>query len=273
MAVSLRPIAGHPMSSSSPHPPLAPRGKPTGLDVQTTLAHFALVTYYVEPAALRKHVDPRFDLDTVLDSAGREQALISVVPFLDLDFRSALCPWPRFQFGQTNYRAYVSDRVTGEHVAWFFGTSLDTIFVSVPKHAWKLPWYRGRIRFETAFDGEKRRYSTYRMRTESEWAPADLVLRDTGVRVQEFQGFADAEAGFRLLTHPTVGVFYRRDGRLGSYSIWHDRMQLTVGEAEVASFPLLDRLGLVEEGALDRIHSVMIQPAVEFTIYLPPRRL
>ena len=167
----------------------------------------------------------------------------------------------------------MTDRETGEHVAWFFGTSLDTVFVNVPHHLWKLPWHRARIRFDTRFDAANGRYSAYRMRTESEWAPAELVLRDTGEPVRDYAGFEDAEEGFRLLTHPTIGVSYRRDGRLGTYSIWHDRMQLTVGEAEVARFPLLDSLGLVEDGALDRIHSVMIQPAVEFTIYLPPRPL
>jgi uncharacterized protein YqjF (DUF2071 family) len=118
------------------------------LTVETTLAHFAIVTYAVKPEALRPHVHTRFELDTVLLNDGRRQALVSVVPFLDLDFRLTRCPWPRQRFGQTNYRAYVTDRESGEHVAWFFGTALDTFFVNVPRHAWKLPWHHARIRFD-----------------------------------------------------------------------------------------------------------------------------
>lgn len=261
------------MTEPIPHPPLPPRRAPSGIDVTTTLAHFAIVTYYVEPLALRQHVHERFALDTIRDPSGRQQALVSVVPFYDLDFRAALCPWPTFRFGQTNYRAYVTDRESGERVAWFFGTSLDTVFVNVPRHVWGLPWHRGRIRFDTEYDGEQGKYRRYRMSTESRWAPADLELLDSGELATEFAGFSDPEEGFRLLTHPTVGVFYRRDGRLGTYSIWHDRLEPTLGAATRASFPLLDRLGLVAEGSLDRVHSVLIQPAVEFTIYLPPRRV
>jgi hypothetical protein len=95
------------------------------LDVRTRLRHFAIVTYAVDPAALRPHVHSRFDLDTVLDRDGRRCALISVVPFQDVDFAFLKCPWPRWSFGQTNYRAYVIDSVTGtkpgsshSHIRW-----------------------------------------------------------------------------------------------------------------------------------------------------------
>ena len=47
----------------------------------------------------------------------------------------------------------------------------------------------------------------------------------------------------------------------------------TVGIIRDARYPLLQRLDLVEEGRLDHVHSVLVQPAIDFTIYLPPRRL
>jgi len=67
-----------------------------------------------------------------------------------------------------------------------------------------------------------------------------------------------------------IGYFYRRDGKLGSYSIWHDQLQPTEGHVKEANFPLLHQLDLVGEGDLSAVHNVLIQPQTDFTIYLPP---
>jgi hypothetical protein len=248
------------------------RQPPSGLlTVETTLAHFAIITYLVDPAALRPHVHPRFELESIQLADGEPKALISVVPFLDLDFRFVRLPWPKWKFGQTNYRAYVRDTLTNEHVAWFFGTSLDSITVNVPRHLWKIPWHRGKIRFDVEYDESEQRYARYQMSTKSKWAPAEVQLEDSGQVCDGLVGFPDLEEGLVLLTHPVLGYYHRRDSRLGTYSIWHDRLNLTTGRALSASFPLLDRLGLVEDGDLKSIHSVLIQRSTDFTIYLPPK--
>jgi hypothetical protein len=75
------------------------------------------------------------------------------------------------------------------------------------------------------------------------------------------------------LTHPLTGYFHRRDGRLGSYRVWHDRLAMHPGRLVAARFGLLDRLGQVPPAEQGRPHSVLLQPEVEFTVYLPPRRL
>lgn len=246
------------------------RHPPAGLDVETTLVHFAIITYMVEPATLRPHLHERFDPSCIIAPDGTLKALISVVPFVDQDFRFARCPWPTWQFGQTNYRAYVTDTVTGEQVAWFFGTSLASATVAIPHLLWQLPWHHARIHFTTTYDHTQKRYIAYRMETKSRWAPATLELADTGLPPCELLGFPDLEAGLVLLTHPLRGYFYRRDGKLGSYAIWHDKVQPTVGHVVSARWPLLHGLGLVEEGALSAVHSVLLQPKIAFTIYLPP---
>src|SRR5262245_34028098 len=98
----------------------------TAWSAETTLRHFAIVTYWVEPDSLRPHLHPRFAPDVVRTGDGRAQALVSVVTFLDHDFRFAAVPWFARSFGQTNYRCYVTDTATGEHVVWFFGTCLSS---------------------------------------------------------------------------------------------------------------------------------------------------
>lgn len=237
---------------------------------ETTLHHFAIVTYLVDPDALRRHLHPRFEPDVLDRGQGAGRSAVSVVTFLDRDFRFAGLPWVRASFGQTNYRAYVTDRDTGEHVVWFFGTCVDSMTVAIPRYGWKLPWHRARFTFDCDYDAHTQRYRSFAVGTTSVWAPATVALEDTGHAPLQLDGFADLECGLVFLTHPLRGYFYRRDGALGSYSIWHERLRPTEGRATAARYALLDTLGLVPLGDTGSIHSVLIQKSVDFTIYLPP---
>lgn len=252
---------------------LAPRRALRPGDVLTDLGHFAIVSYTVDPQRLQRLIHPRFAPDCIVDGTGRPRALVSVVPFEDQDFHFAGAPWLRLRFGQTNYRAYVTDRLTGRRLVWFFGTTLDSWSVAVPRWIWRLPWHRGRIRFSCRWDVAGRRYQTYRMRTRSAWAPAALELADTGRPPERLDGFDDLEHALVLLTHPLQGCFYRRDGRLGTYQVWHARLTPSQGRCVFAAFPLLERLGLLSLAEQQRPHSVLIQPLTTFAIYLPPRLL
>ncbi len=244
----------------------------SGRDVLATLEHFAIISYAVPADRVRPHVHPGFDLDCFPGSDGRPLVWVSMVPFEDQDFRFVALPWLRFRFGQTNYRTYVIDRSTGRRAVWFFGTTLDSWTVAVPRYAWKLPWHRGRIHFDCDYDAVAGRYAHYRMATRSDWAPVELELEDSGRPVAALDGLPDLEEGLVALTHPLTGVYYRRNGRLGTYSIWHDRLRCTSGRVIQARVGLFDRLGLVPYDEQRQAHSVLIQRRTEFTIYLPPGR-
>ena len=127
--------------------------------------------------------------------------------------------------------------------------------------------------FDCQYDAAAARYSTFSVMTRSHWAPAQLVLEDSGQPPTQLAGVSNLEAGLVLLTHPMRGYFFRRDGVLGSYTIWHDRTTPTVGEIREARYPLLQRLELVPEGERGGIHSVLLQPSIDFTIYLPPSKV
>ena len=242
-----------------------------GIDAISTLEHFAIITYAVAPESLSRHLAPRFEPVCVRLADGKLHALVSVVPFHDVDFRLARFPLIRFAFGQTNYRAYVRDRETGTHCAWFFGTTLDSGTAIFPRYLWKLPWHRGRINFSC--QPEEEVYHRYYMETKSRWAAAEVELEDAGGPLDHLDGFPDLETAMVVLTHPLEGFYLRRDGVLGSYRVWHNRLTPRVGNCRKASFALLDRLGLVAFADQDRPYSVMLQRQIEFTIYLPPRKL
>ncbi|MBK7779177.1 MAG: DUF2071 domain-containing protein [Ardenticatenia bacterium] len=262
-----------PPSRGNDRPPAADGPPARGLDAVATLAHFAIVTWAVAPEALRPHVHSRFDLDLIRGADGADRALVSVVPFEDQDFHFAALPWWRWRFPQTNYRVYVRDRQTDERLVWFLGTCLDSWTVAVPRLLWRLPWHRGRSRFDCRWNAAAGRYDRWSLRTESDWAPLELELADAGHAPQAVPGFPNLDEAMQVLTHPLQGVFYRQDGRLGSYSVWHAPLQPTAGRLLRARVGLLDRLGILSYAEQEQAHSVLMQPSTLFRIYLPPRRL
>jgi hypothetical protein len=257
------------MDALSFTPAMLQRPTAAGIDAVTTLRHFAIVTYAVPAARLRPVVDTRFDLDCI-DVDGAPHGLLSVVPFEDQDFRGAALRSPRWRFGQTNYRIYIRDRATGERAAWFLGTTLGSWLVCVPRWVWRLPWHHGRFAMTCEQDASGR-YATYRMVTQSRWAPAELELVHEPDVPLALPGFPDLETGLVVLTHPLTGYYHRRDGRLGSYAIWHDRLTPTMGWVKTARFGLLDRLALVPFAEQGAPHSVLMQAETEFLVRLPPR--
>ena len=233
-------------------------------DVITTLADFAIITWAVDPAALAAHLAPGFTPEVRTLDDGRQVAFVSAVPFRDRDFRFGVAEWATFEMDQTNYRAYVW--YEGRRVVWFFGTSLTGAAVVIPQQLWKLPWHGAEIRFVTTWDGDTA--VDYQMETESEWAPARVHLVGTPVPMGRVDGFTDTEDTAVTLTHPLAGYFYRTDGRVGSYSVWHGRLDLRRAEVVTAEFDLLARLGLVAPGTPP--HSALVLRETEFIVQLPP---
>ena len=246
------------------------RPPPKGIDVLCKLQHFAIITYAVDPSRFDGLFPERFKLDTV-EINGVEKALISVVPFIDVDFTSAVYPFPKFTMGQTNYRIYIIDKKTNERCVWFLGTTLDSWTLAVPRLLWNLPWYSGEVKFDCDFDESQKIYRKYKMTTDATWAPASVELSQTKDASIELAGFPDTETGLVYLTHPLAGFYHRRDGELGTYRVWHKQLEVSSANLKSASFGLLSRLGLVTLEEQQVAHSVLIEPINEFTIYLPPK--
>ena len=236
-----------------------------GLDVLTTLVDFAIVHWEIDARKLDKHLPPGFKATEFPMADGGSRPVIGAVVFRDTGFRFAALPFLRFSMGQTNYRSYVQH--DGEEVAWFFGTSLTGPSVVMPRLLWKLPWEPARMKFRCTWDGD--RLQRYDVTTRSRWAPFRIVAHGTGRRMPAVGLPGDEARHARVLTHPTKGFFRRRDGRVGTYSIWRGPLDLELAEVETCSFGLYERLGLIAPGQAP-LH-VLVQRAVDFRIYLPPR--
>ena len=250
---------------------LHPQPNPKGIDVRCKLQHFALITYVVAPERFQEIIPSRFKLDTI-EYQGQTVALMSVVPFIDVDFTSAVYPFPKFTMGQTNYRVYVIDTETGERCVWFLGTTLDSWTLLVPRYIWQLPWHSAHIEFDCQQD-DSGLYTQYKMQTQSAWATSEVHLTQSKNDEWHFTGFPDVESYRVFLTHPLAGFYHRRDGKLGTYRVWHDKLKPRPARLIHARFDLLERLNLVSFAEQLHPYSVLIEPVNEFTIYLPPQVL
>lgn len=251
------------------------RPEPVGpWDVRSRLAHFALVNYALPQERLAPHIpEDRFEI-AKFDIGGRRLAMMSAVPFLDLDFRfPRLAPFAKFRFAQTNYRVYVNDRRTGEPCVWFFGTTLGSPTVCIPRWLWRLPWHFARYQVNCERNTPVGRYTTFRIAADSKWAPAEIELEDTGVPVAVCDGFHSSEEAALVLTHPVNGYFRRSDGQLGRYSVWHEQIPFTTAQPRRLWFGLFERLDLLSREEMSQPHSIFLCPEIEFLIRLPPRRL
>lgn len=248
---------------------LTERPKPKGIDVLCGLQHFAIITYAVPAERFRGLFPDRFRLDSV-EIDGQDMGLISVVPFVDVDFTSAVFPFPKFTMGQTNYRIYIVDTETQERCVWFLGTTLDSWTLAVPRYLWNLPWHSGRVNFDCEQDAETGLYKKYQIHTRSDWAPAEVALTQSADDALHFPGFPDTESALVYLTHPLAGFYYRRDKKLGTYRVWHKELEVKPAQLLSAKFGLLSDLGIVTESEQCQPYSVLIEPINEFTIYLPP---
>lgn len=242
-----------------------PRPRIHGLDATTTLRDFAIVTFAVDPDRLAGVLPAGLAPEIRTLDDGRRRGFVSAVSFRDVDFRFAFAAWLRRSFFQTNYRAYVRDP-DGRQAVFFFGTTLDSRLVAVPRRLWGMPWHPGRTSIEATWtDGA---CAAYRHRCDGDWGAADVELAGSAERAGRLDGFSDADDTAQILTHPLDGWFRRSDGRLGRYAVWHERLPMTVGHAMRARYAVFEDLGLVAPAAVP--HSVLLAPSVGFDVLLPP---
>jgi uncharacterized protein YqjF (DUF2071 family) len=151
-----------------------PRPDLRWLDATTILEQFALVTFDVDPVALATALPPGLEPEVRTLDDGRVRGFVSAVSFRDVDFRFAVAPWLRVSFFQTNYRAYVRGP-DGRQAVHFFGTTLDSPLVGMPRYLWGMPWHPGRSSIESSWT-DAGVCDAYRHRCAGRWGSADVSL-------------------------------------------------------------------------------------------------
>ncbi len=247
-----------------------PRPRLRPLDALTTLEHFALITYDVQPERLAALLPAGYgfepEIATLAD--GRRRSFVSAVNFRDVDFRFTAAPFVKVSFEQTNYRAYV--RRNGERAVWFFGTTLASRTAALPRLMWGMPWHRVSASLDATWDGN--RCVAYESRSTGTWANATTRLEGSAQPLGVLDGWSTPEEGALVLTHPLIGYFaHNRGGGVGRYAVWHAPLKLTVGRVIEARFSAFEDRGLIQPG--QEPHSVLLQRSTDFVVVLPPTRV
>ncbi|MBG0830904.1 DUF2071 domain-containing protein [Planomonospora sp. ID67723] len=228
---------------------------------ETELDDFAIVSYRVPAGALARMLPAGFAPMEFAFADGETSAMVSAVAFRDRDFHFRFCPPAAISCGQINYRAYVT--ADGEPGVWFFGTSLDHPVVAVPRLLWGMPWSRARIGITADWDAAPARW-----RLDGDGARCEAA--ELAAPPETLDGFTGESHWMAMLTHPTLGWYRRRDGRVGTYSIWHPPMRPRHLAASSARFHVFEELGLTAPES--EPHSILAQESIHFDVHTPPRR-
>lgn len=137
---------------------------------------------------------------------------------------------------------------------------------------WRIPWHYAQYEVDCTYNQSSKIYKQFKFTHQSKWASAEIELEDTGATMSLAPGFSTIQEQVLILTHPVDGYFYRLDKKVGTYSVWHEEIPLTVGKAKHLYFSLYERLGLLSRDEMQKPHSVFICPKVQFDVHLPPKR-
>jgi hypothetical protein len=244
------------------------------LDVRTNLKHFSLINYQVPKERLLKYIPEEFFEIPEFEINGKKMALMSAVPFFDEDFYFPKISKKKFSFMQTNYRVYIIDKKTNEHAVWFFGTTLGSYSVYIPKIFFKIPWHYSKYKVDFEYNTIEKRYYSYEISSKSNsiFGEMRVSISDTGKKISSHEGFKDYNEMKLILTHPVSGYFYRNDKRVGTYSIWHDEMDLNLAKANDLYFAIYENLGLLSKEEMQKPISIFLTPEIFFEVYLPPKQ-
>lgn len=239
-------------------------------NVHTLLRHFFIITYLVDIEKFQKVIPPHFEVEKMTTN-GKSYAMVSAVTFVDKDFHFPnFLPFCKFEFPQTNYRAYVINKKTGEKCAWFFGTALGSKWVNIPKNIWKMPWFYAK--YKTNFDFSDK-YNSYKVTIEAPNASARIDITEDETTAFNTDDFVSQNEAVLVLTHPVTGYFFRADKTIGRYKIWHPLMDIKSAICNDAYFELFEHLGLLTKEQMQRPYSVLLTNEIEFIIDLPPQKI
>jgi uncharacterized protein YqjF (DUF2071 family) len=243
--------------------PIAPRPPIRWFHSLTDLDDFALINWAVDPAKVQALLPPGFTVD---ERDGH--ALVSMVAFLDHEFHFRGAPFVRLTCGQVNYRGYVR---RGDDIGvWFFGTTLDSRLVTVPRRLWQMPWQPGRMDIDAHWG--QGGCESWRTTVDSVWGAADVTLRGTGADAPRPAEFPDDETLSAVLRNPFIGWYDRANGSgVGRYTVWHEPLALEEALVTEAYCQVYTDLGLIEDGQLP-IHAG-VQRRTVFDVHTPPTRV
>lgn len=233
--------------------------------VSTLLKDLLYISYLVPSSRLRALVPPALPLRTV----GGE-TFISLVVMRNTSVGPVWLPWPRQHYNQMNIRTYVDDPITGKHGVFFFRSGITSLSALVVPRMLGLPWEKIDLQIRTEADS----FGAYRYRADGDFhGRITIEVGDLAQQKGRESSASIRDAAIHITTPDMGFVETTARQRLLSFRVEHQFIEPVSCELLDLQFPLVERLGIIERGEMDKPHSVFLVPEVKFLVHLPPRRV
>lgn len=228
----------------------------TEKQVQLVMRDMLFVTWEVQPDVVRKLVDEQFDLDTRVDSNGREVGFVSAVCFRVADVRSSTLLLPSLSFEQVNYRAYV--RAGEVPAVCFLDMKVNSRMVAALTSFMSVPIHYEDIDIKISPSG------------------AGLLsygVKSAGLLADVIVGEEDSDEGKiapGFLTDRFVG-FLRAGDSVFRIDVDQPGLATVPGRVQSVSAPRLEKLGVLTSDQSARPHSALYVREASFGANTPTR--
>jgi uncharacterized protein YqjF (DUF2071 family) len=252
--------------------PLQPARDTSGVKRSPTTAqvdveNFALVTHVVPAARLRAHVPDRFHLETFSSESGEEHAFVTTTSFCNRQIHWSWARYPAHDFDQMTFRTYVVHK--GRRGSYFIGTYVSTRLSFIGQSAVAANSFLAD--FEIDVRGDATGYPRYSTSATARHGQTSFSLEATD-HPEAKHPFTTGEEHAQFITYRLHG-FARNPLGFQTYGpIDHRRMSPWSGTLLSGRFDFWERLGVLEAEEFLRPYSVLVEPAVRFTLR-PPRPL
>jgi uncharacterized protein YqjF (DUF2071 family) len=233
--------------------------------VSTVLRDLIYISYRVPSSRIRALVPPALPLHTLGD-----QVFVSVVIMRNTDVGPVWLPRPRPTYNQLNIRTYVHHPVTGQNGVYFFKSGITSLFALIVPRLLGLPWQHIKLRIEAGkdalgadqynvngdFHGEVAMEASKQLRNEKSDSPS--TRHDDVIHI----------------TTPDIGFVTSTDREtLLYFPVEHQFVEPASCSLISFRFPLIQQIGLITREELSKPDSILLVPATNFLVHLPPKRL
>lgn len=225
--------------------------------------NFALINYVVPASRIQSLVPSQYELET-FDSDEGPVGFVTTTCFCNDSFRTTGIGLPRLTFDESTFRTYVIHKE--RRGVYFVGRYLSRLPATVSqrlfaRHTWQADF---KVAIDLAGDG----YRSYSFHLSSRNGEASFAItaRD---RPSGTEHFASGEEHAQFFTYRLHGFYTSSLGFQGHMPVDHPRMDPYAGELAVGRMDLWTGSGVLSADEVARPYSVLVQPAVPFTLYAP----
>ena len=227
------------------------------MELHARLQDFVYVNYAVPKQRLQKHIPKPLKLITKKINK-KECGFVSVVYFRYKDLH--WIPYPRFNFGQVNYRTYVRDK-QGKKAVYFLKTTLDSrkytafarFFLRAPVKSSKL------VTFGI--------HRAVKIKNKTGPGLNLSLLKETTFSLPK--GFTSREALLSFFAQIPLGYYSTPESMLMKIRVKHLKPKFIPCTLNNAYFKVLEQLKLLNKAEMKKPHSVFSLKDLDFEIGRP----